>query len=342
MTAIVDVLETYLKHARSGQIKHIAISAAGDNNYSGYAFMGQQPYEALNQKAVDAMSVSLKAAVDNWAMPDPDPSLDASYVCYHCGSSPHGFDFLIWLITREMRRIKSGAPAPLKVAFWCGKNPAKFDWIENVYRPIMGLIGAVEDNKAWGRPDGPTLFTSGPLVELYNEGVSLPQLVPVNSYPDLPTGVVTITLREATHTPQRNSDIKAWTRFARHLQQNGERVVFVRDTAKACEPLAGFETCPMASMNIDARMALYANAKMNLFVSNGPATMTWFSDKPFLCFTPPEPESSDYEPNKPSFWKQNMGVEVGNQYPWFKPNQRIVWQRDTYDAIKKAYNAIPC
>lgn len=337
--AIVELLETYLEHARAGRIKHVALSAAGDNNYSGYAFMGAVQYEKLNHKAASIMTDRLLASVENWTLPEPDPSLDLSYACFHCGHYPNGFDFLTWMAGREMMRVKHGAPGPLKVAFWRGHKPSHFDWLK-VYRPLLALMGGVEDDTALRRHDEDTIFTSKPMVDMYNEGIPLPKLTSVNPHPDLPKGVITITLREATHWPHRNSDVKAWTKFARYLQRQGEHVVFVRDTAKADEPLDDFETCPAASKDIDARMCLYENAKLNCYVSNGPSVMAWFTDKPFLCFTPPEAETSEYVPNRPSFWKAMMGVEQGSQYPWFNPSQQIIWKRETFAEIKTAYKAL--
>jgi hypothetical protein len=335
MSMIVEVIAKYLQEAQAGRIKHIAISAAGDNDYAGYAFMGQAIYEALNLKSVTAMAASLQRVVDNWKMPEPDPSLDVSYACYHLGHNPNGFDFMAWLITHEMIRVKAGVPGPLKVAFWFGHKPVPNDWVDPVYRPLLGIVGAVEDDKAIGRL-GADLFVSKAIVDMYNQGVPLPKLAATKEY-DLPKGVVTLTLREAAYHPKRNSDLKVWTKFARYLKHHGEHVVFVRDTAKADQPISEFETCPLASKDIDARMYLYDHSKMNFFVSNGPCGLGMWSDKPYICFVPPEDETSDYEPNKASFWKKMMGIEHGEQFPWFKPYQRMVWRQPDYQSLKDAY-----
>lgn len=335
MSLVIQVLEAYLNDAKAGKIKHLAISAAGQNNHSGYAFIGEQPYEELNLAAVSKMKDSLAARVESWRMPEPDPSLDASYVTYHLGASPNGFDFMTWLVSQEMRRVKAGAPGPLKVAFWIGKNQIKFPWLP-VYRQMLGLVGAVEDEVAFGRFVKTENYLTLPIVELHREGISTPVLRPTKTY-DIPKGVVTITLREVDYEPERNSDIPVWLRSARYLASRGEHVVIVRDTAKADEPFYEFETCPLASKDIDARMYLYANAKLNFFVSNGPCTMGWFSDRS-VTFIHPEDETSAYNPNKPSFWRQMMGVEVGGQFPWFNPTQRIVWKRPDYKTIKDAYH----
>ncbi len=337
MSMIVEVLETYLKEARAGKIKHLAISVAGDNNFAGYGFVGVQPYEALNMKGVTAMQAGLQRSIDNWTPPPPDPTLDASYVTYHLGAAPNGFDFVTWLATQDALREQAGVPGPMKVAFWNGKKSVPSDWL-HVYREILGVFGGVEDNKALGRA-GTGDFLTKKLVGLVNEGIPVPKLKPKGEW-NLPKDVITITLREVDYEPHRNSDHQVWLRIAAYLQHKGHRVVIVRDTCKADEPLHGFETCPMASKNIDARMFLYANAKLNLFVSNGPCTLAWFSDKPFLCFTPPEAEDSAYVANRPSFWTQIMGIEVGQQFPWFTPQQRIVWEKADYKNVQTAINAL--
>lgn len=333
---IIDVLDHYMKLAKDGTVKHIAVSASGVEGFNSYHFVGEIPSERLNADSVAAMSNKLQDCVENWKFPPHDESLDESFACFHCGFGPAGFDFLIWLITHEMARIKAGAPAPLKVAFWCGREPMKFPWMEKVYRPLLPLIGAVEDERALGRLGEP-IFTPKPLVDMCKEGVPVPVLASKFDY-DLPKDAITITLREAEYWPHRNSDVEGWKRFAKLLKSRGERVIFVRDTAKATEPIEGFETCPPASVHIDPRMWLYEKAKFNFFVSNGPCGLAMFSKKPFMCFIPPEAEDSEYQPNRPSFWRQMQGIEIGSQFPWFTPEQRIVWKKDSFDSICEAYN----
>jgi hypothetical protein len=52
-------------------------------------------------------------------------------------------------------------------------------------------------------------------------------------------GAVTITLREAVHFPARNNRVLDWIEVAKWLSRQGDRVVIIRDTAKAAEPIVG-------------------------------------------------------------------------------------------------------
>ena len=148
---------------------------------------------------------------------------------------------------------------------------------------------------------------------------------------------VTITLREALHDSPRNSRIEEWLRFASYLQDVcGERVVILRDTSKADEPLAAFETCPSASRNLHVRLALYAQSKCNFFVSNGPVTLAMFSEVPYIFMN----EILDYSDsgNKTESWALYHGTNPGDQVPWVKPNQRIVWKAETYENMIAAWD----
>ena len=78
-------------------------------------------------------------------------------------------------------------------------------------------------------------------------------------------------------------------------------------------------------------MALYAEAKMNFFVSNGPVSLCVFSDAPWMQFVTLGSEEMS------KFWVEHAAVEKGEQYPWSKPNQRIIWQPDTYENLVAAW-----
>jgi hypothetical protein len=270
-----------------------------------------------------------------------DPGAD--FVCYNLNKAPMNWDFIIWLVDREMDRRREGAPAPLKVGFYRSETndyrPAYCDLMLNrVMRPLLPLIGAVEDERA----------TKGRLIEFYapryiseaaRKGEPVPILKPsemARAWADklLAAGKapVTITLREAEHFTWRNSDIAAWIKFANYLKQQGERVIFVRDTALADGPIAGFEVNPQASRSVDYRMALYEKARANLFGSNGPQGLAMFSDRPFLSFHQLN-QYDNYEANRPQWWTENMGISEGEQFPWFEKGQRFVYKSDTYENL---------
>ncbi len=120
------------------------------------------------------------------------------------------------------------------------------------------------------------------------------------------------------------------------MQAKGETVVFVRDTEKANEPLEDFITYPGASFSIQPRMALCELAKCNLYVSNGPAGLGLFSEKPYLYFLRLQ-EDKSYEPNNPAWWLRANGIGEGEQWPWAKPGQHMIWGGDNYENLSKAW-----
>lgn len=266
--------------------------------------------------------------------------------CYDFSCAPSSYDFLTWLIIAEMNRRERGFEGPLKVAFRAGPKDGFRDDVlpvetegrrqifENVIRPSLKLVGAVESDEAL---DGCRYhYTMNMVSEAARNGVDVPMfkataedLARVDDYLNGQRPIV-ITLREAEHWPQRNSNVDAWVKFAEWVK---EPVVFVRDTAKADEPLP-FPTCPEASKDIGFRTALYERAKINLFVSNGPGVIPVYSDYPYLMM---KPLADDYIVKMEDWWRKGIGVEPGEQFPWTNPNQRIAWCDDTFENIMSAW-----
>src|SRR6185369_14877560 len=120
-------------------------------------------------------------------------------------------------------------------------------------------------------------------------------------------------------------------KFAQYLEEKGERVIFVRDTDHAAEKLPGYQIYPAAAKNVQTRLALYERAKANLFVSNGPMVLSLFGSRPWLLFVETDPMSVFF-PETPQWWYQWQGIH-NEQFPWSKPDQRIVWKRDNFENI---------
>src|ERR1700730_1899146 len=150
------LLEQFDKLCKTEPIGYVAIVAAKEPNtfmlgYSGTVELERVGLEGLN-KAVTQISDNLL----NRTLPDRDPSLDESYVCYNVTTSPLSFDFCTWVMDQEQRRMNANAPAPLKVAFWYGRDgktglscmPDRELMLNNVCRPALELMGGVEDPKA--------------------------------------------------------------------------------------------------------------------------------------------------------------------------------------------------
>jgi hypothetical protein len=141
-----------------------------------------------------------------------------------------------------------------------------------------------------------------------------------------------------------------WKKLADHISGQGERVLIVRDTAaydvqqdengKDIEyvPLwPEYEECREASLDVDLRHALTEGAKANLYVGNGPCQMALFGTAPFLTFVKMD-ENDRFEANRPGWWESKMGIKVGENYPWSGPLQRFVWETDSFDVMKEAWD----
>lgn len=333
---IVDFLNHYLEEAKRNPYESIAITMVGKSGmpYGGHG--GHITMQYLLLEAITNIGGQIRQSMENWMLPPRNPVLDASYFVYSMLTCPLGFDFLVWLINAEMTRRRFKADGPLKVCFWEGRNPdaipqreARQAYVNNIFRPLLKLFGGVEvqDPHGWYKES----YVIKDTVVAARDGEEVPKLTATrrSRFP----GHVIITLREAEHWRERNSNIQAWRQFGRYLLQHGEKIVFVRDTAKAHEPLDDFPICPEASLDIDERMALYAEAKMNFFVSNGPVSLAVFSDAPWMQFV--TLDSNEIE----KFWIDNAALERGQQYPWANQNQRIIWSSDSYENIVKAWES---
>lgn len=346
---VIGLLESWLQEAKKGELNYAAILVCRLPNIGGCDFVGAPEMEPIVDEALARLKIKMEAYRRNRAMPPIDPRLGADYVCYNLANDPCSYDFFTWLVNAEMTRRREWAPAPLKVHFYrgidgkTGLNTAKRTrMFEQVMRPSLALLGAVEDHEVRGsRHVWHQLLrdaTAG-----YNKGEAIPRVHPSYAamnfvHARFPQPVVTITLRETDRWEYRNSNLPAWLQFAAYLKAQGERVVFVRDTDKATQPIPKHETFPEASLNLDTRVALYEQAKCNFFVSNGPFVLSLFGTRPWLNFIALK-EGDDYAPNTPEGWKDCQGIGAGEQFPWSTPQQRIVWAADTYENIVQAWES---
>jgi hypothetical protein len=160
-----------------------------------------------------------------------------------------------------------------------------------------------------------------------------------NAYGDY----VTITLRETGWWASRQSDVREWMRIGWALKMRGFAVVFVRDAAKAEEPLPGepcdtrpFVTAPVASIHSWARAALYAGARMNLGISNGPLWFAWFMGAPVAIFD----LIHDDEPCASAAHFRACGLAPGEQLANAKPGQRLFWHKATAEAVLDGFDRL--
>lgn len=357
---VVAMLKRWLERAEQGRIAFGVVVAC------------ENPIHAISEHA-GAMGLTFAA---NWGLdtaklilaekmhsrhlvPEIAPTdANADRVAYNISKGPACFDFIAWLIIAEMNRRRAGAPFPLKVGFTMLDSDderekhikLRHNFYENVIRPSLSFVGAVEDNASCSAP-ALERYTIGPVVQFANAGEEVPLLKPsegaikaVHEYLMEATAgqaPVTITLREADYWHYRNSNVPEWLKVAEYLEKQGERVIFVRDTAKWDEPIEGFDTCPAASMDIHVRLALYESAKCNLSVSNGPWMLQLHGVRPWLMFVELNAMSAFF-PETPQFYRQWHQIDPATEdrFPWSLPTQRIIWKRDNADHIIEAWEKL--
>ena len=340
---VIDLLRHWLKESRKGQITHAAIALCDGTDDVAISYAGDLGPLPQVIVGLDMLTKEL-AHIHRKRQPgERKEGLDSSFHEYNLAIDANNWDFLVWLVDAEMRRVREDAMPPLKIAFTHEEDLSETcrQFVNRVYRPLLPLIGAVEDPRAIGGHRNASL-TPYQISLAARRGERVPMLqAPEDTRRAVRHNLngrnpVTITLREAKHWPKRNSNLPAWIRFARDLQAKGEDVIFVRDTIRANEPLEDFETWPQASFHVATRMALYQEAKVNLFVSNGPAGLGLFSDRPYLYFLRVF-KDQEYEANNPDWWVRANGIGEGEQWPWATPNQRMIWKSDEYESLCEAW-----
>ncbi len=334
--AVIELLELYLETAKKQAFDHVAIGMTGYPNIAACDHAGDVALELAMRDTLSVLRGKVQKSIDNWTLPPQDEKLDASFVRYNVMNGPLGFDFINWLVEAEMIRVREGAPFPLKVGFWLGHqkeiSPVRLHWLNNVFRPALAFIGAVEDNVVAIRGRCKEVYVMRDIVKACKAGERVPIFTTGAECPY--PHAVTITLREAAHDPYRNSNLEAWLKYADKLQRRQkQKVVIVRDTAKANEPLKGFTTYPQASKSLSHRLTLYEGAKCNFFVQNGPVGLAFYTKRPWLQFEGLQANSVF----SGEWWPAAHGIAPGEQFPWSTESQRIVWAPDAYENIVSAW-----
>lgn len=133
----------------------------------------------------------------------------------------------------------------------------------------------------------------------------------------------TITLRESSYYPERNSKREVWMRVADWLKDRGIEAVFLPDTESP--PIKNYKSMPEC-IDLDIRMALYEGAVINMGISNGPVSLLYASEAKYLIF---RPVTEDCHSTSLEFLASH-GMEPGDKYAG---NGKLVWEDDTYEVI---------
>jgi hypothetical protein len=161
----------------------------------------------------------------------------------------------------------------------------------------------------------------------------------LDSYGGCPRPVV-ISLRQYDHMSQRNSELLVWRGFAQAIKSSGFTPIFLIDMeANAAGPLAELKdeiVLGAAFWNLSLRMALYELAWLNMAIMHGPMELCWYNEKcRYVVFIPvgAAPQCSPEALHE-------QGHEIGIDFPFAKPYQRLVWEADTTEAVNREFAAM--
>lgn len=215
-----------------------------------------------------------------------------------------GFDFFPWLVLQAEAGAKSVSFDTRKIKTSKFTREEVMQRYESILKPGPALLGmdVVEE------PVGHEYVPGGQkqLVDHVRRGGTFPRLRSV-----LPPGneKYTVTLRNTRRWPNRNSREADWRAFAAEI---GARVI---------------EDYDVEPMHLHDRMALYAGAEMNFFVTNGPVMLCFLSEYPAMGF---DVQNSPMIP---------LGIPMGEPYPYLLDQHRQVYEPDTLENIRKNFEA---
>lgn len=275
-------------------------------------------------------------------------------VCYDLARNPPTYDFVTALMRFERLRLEyredgiaiNVIPGPAggfrQDRLWPQSVEARTHLLNHIVVPMASMLPSVRRVTFHGsRDEGPRCFGIGEhvinfkrFVDCYGKGIR-----PLRPSHDLPPDeqLITLTLRECEHWPERNSRIDEWKRAGLELAMLGFQVVVVRDTLRAAESLGGLVTSPKASRDLMARAQLYRQSACNLFVNNGPAWLCMALDAPTAILRPATEGVNKFAG---AAARAMHGIPPGSQMPNAQPHQRLVWEDDTAANIVRA--ALDC
>lgn len=274
--------------------------------------------------------------------------------CYDLARCPPTYDVVSFLMLAELERIRRNepnlqihiAPGP-KGGFrndllWPQSIAERQSLLENIVLPMCWMlpsVSAVVLNAARSEVPPNAFGLNQYLISLPNilmalKGGCRPLRESSVDVADPQSMLVTITLREAVHHPQRNSNVGEWVKAARYIRSKGFHVIFIRDTAEYKKSIPGFSTAPLASYDLRERARLYSMAVLNMGVNNGPMWMAIAMGVPVLMMKPTTEMGGCYD----RAYYAGLGLPEGTQLPTSPPDQQLVWQEDTADEIVKAFD----
>lgn len=257
---------------------------------------------------------------------------------------PPTYDFISFLCEAERHRIDIGAeaidiiiqPGPVDGFREDVLPDGNASRVGMLYRVVMGAcrllpsIRNIELLKARKRIEGTDIFPVGYLdnPSIQNYGVSYfpSAMAIIESTKSARKAIkfdqpyITITLRESSHWPLRNSNRSEWEKAADEIKRLGYKVVWVPDVES--------HDANQYSWDIDLRLALYERAELNLGINNGPMCMLFYANARYLIMKMVTEEL----PWTAAGFLEEAGIPEGRTRNGF-----IVWKEDSFQNILDAF-----
>ena len=278
------------------------------------------------------------------------PGVKLHRAIYDLAIGPVSYDFATWLIAAEMERRQLGAER-LHVVIRAARDgvdgwfrdktslygAAEMHWrLWHLVLPLCHLVNAsVELDPLSERGGRQTLsHHAGPIIAAARAGAAVPRFAAGEHARAAVRGhlvalgrpAVTMTLRD-TYETGRNSDREAWREAAEAIRARGYAVIELEDSGLALGLGRGFY-----ELDVELRMALYQEAALNLHSHGGPMVLSWYSDAPWIGFGAALP-AADWK----AHWEKHLCLKVGEQLPWARPDQRLVYESDSREVILREF-----
>jgi hypothetical protein len=150
--------------------------------------------------------------------------------------------------------------------------------------------------------------------------------------------LITVTLREYGREEKRNVSLKDWGQFVNRIDHEKYAILLFRDFDMIQDLMpsqfANCLICNEAMFSLDLRQGLYDAAYLNLGINGGSMALPRHSNQPYLML---KPTVGDTRRTGSALWRwRALGIDIGDQYPWRSPFQRIIWRDDTHIFIMKS------
>ena len=146
--------------------------------------------------------------------------------------------------------------------------------------------------------------------------------------------IVTISIRNHKFDTARNSNIEAWSKFAKYLLSVGYFPVVIPDTEAAFDmghQFDGISIFKEGAWNLGLRMSLYESAFLNFFSPGGCAALVAFNPKCSYIIMDHQAKGSIINTKEAL---ENIGLSVGSNYKFALPNQRIGYKPESFENIR--------